>query len=581
MRTVHTFFVSFSFVWTSLVLNACGPATKKPEPPALDPQEKLQAPFPEAAPCPGQTELECYALQMPLDHSKPDAGQMTVRFAVRKAAEPSSEALLVLFGGPGDPGVYSLGNWLKRVSPELKQRYHIITMDLRGVEGSEAMDCPEAAYNFSFVPPWTYVDEEIETLAQGAEAAATGCLKELGRPAEVLKHYNTKQAAADLESFRRLMGFEAWSIYSLSYGTQLAQTYVSLFPGRTRALVLDGAVDLTVNLLDYGRDLTLAQNKIFADLDTYCRETPVCRAAFTAEGQGKGKGKGALGMTLPTAAYDMLFQRLQQKGAEVRYTAADGSTVNSNMTAYDLEYALSGSVGNPRKRVRFLWALSETLRSGDFTHLYRIADGSLSFEKTPEVPASSEAAVAAPQMSQGVFWTFICNDYGSPAGQTFADRFGQFVKNAAPYLEKGLRIHAPFFSESLCAGWPLVEEPKVSAPFKGEGVPTLVIGAEADANVPFKHSQQIAAQLANGRLITVAGSQHVSYSYHITCVNERVEALFLRGTLPLEKELRCEDEFVGSWPETESAVSATTQPSSMASKSSRLTEVSIAPPAKG
>ncbi len=542
MHHVRKFAGVWSLVYISLILAACGPRSRDAAPPILDPQEKLQLRLPESTPCPSQDELECYTLSMPLDHKNPDTQRMNVRFAVRPASKPSSEALLVLFGGPGDPGVYSLGPWLQRIKPELRERFNIVTMDLRGVDGSEQMDCPTAAFDFSFVPPWIYSDEETKALAAGAQSAANGCLQELGRSPEVLQHYNTMQAAADLETFRRFMGFKEWSIYSLSYGTQLAQTYVNEYPGRTRALVLDGAVDLTANLLDYGRDLTLAQNKIFEDLDPYCQASPDCRNAFTLEGKGKSSQ-----MQLPSATYDYLFKKLMDEGAEVKYVAPDGRDVISNMTAYDLEYALSGSVGNPRKRARFLWALSKTLHSGDFAPLYRIADGSFEFAYTSS--ENSEPAVQAPQMSQGVFWTFICNDYGSPAGKTFDARFNGFVENAALYIKEGIRIHAPFFSESLCAAWPLVQEPTLHSPFKGEGVPTLVIGAEADGNVPYQHSVQIAEHLSQGRLITVAGSQHVSYSYHITCVNERVEALLLQGSLPAEAKLRCEDEFVGAWPE--------------------------------
>jgi hypothetical protein len=47
--------------------------------------------------------------------------------------------------------------------------------------------------------------------------------------------------------------------------------------------------------------------------------------------------------------------------------------------------------------------------------------------------------------------------------------------------------------------------------------------------------------------VTVSGSQHVSYSYHISCVNQAVEALLLEGALPAD-DVRCTDDFVGVWP---------------------------------
>jgi pimeloyl-ACP methyl ester carboxylesterase len=494
--------------------------------------------------CEDSPELTCYPVAMPLDHDDGASSRMTVNFGVKPAADKSREALLVLFGGPGDPAVYSLGRWLQRISPEMRQRFEIVTMDLRGVRASEAMDCAQASVDFSFVPPWTYEEAERLTLAEGAKTAAAACVQELNRAPEVLQHYNTMQAAADLETFRILMGYSSWSIYSLSYGTQLAQTYVTQYPGRTKALVLDGAVDLTVDLLGYGRDLALAQNSIVQQLDSSCASLPECKTAFS-----DSRGKVAT-FTAPTEVYDLLFKQLLEAAAPVQLKNADGTVQESSLGAYDLEYALAGSVGSPGGRARFLWALAQAYQSEDFAPLYRIADGQP--EAFSNIPASEKkpdiAGKSAPGMSSGVFWTFVCNDYGSPAGATYEDRFAQFVANAQPYVDEGLRLHAPFFSEAVCADWPLVSQDVVRpAPFMGKDVPTLVIGAEADANVPYSHAVQIAQHLHMGQLVTVSGSQHVSYSYHISCVNQAVEALLLEGALPAE-DLRCTDDFVGVWP---------------------------------
>lgn len=536
-------------VWYFVFLTACGASNKSSDKPADDTNlrnasGKVRMQLPDSKACEDSAEITCYPVAMPLDHNNAMSSRTTVNFAVKPGEGKSREALLVLFGGPGDPAVYSLGLWLKRINPELKQRFDIVTMDLRGVRASEAMDCMQASVDYSFVPPWTYEEAERLTLAEGAKNAAAACVKELNRAPEILQHYNTEQAVADLETFRILMGYSSWSIYSLSYGTQLAQTYVTQYPGHTNALILDGAIDLTVDLLGYGRDLALTQNAIFNKLDSYCEQSPDCTAAFTF-----GTGKASV-MTAPTEVYDLLFNKLLEAAVPVQLKNADGTIEESSLGAYDFEYALAGSVGSPSGRARFLWALAHAHQTGDFAPLYRIADGQPEVfsnlplpEKKPDV-----AGQPAPGMSSGVFWTFICNDYGSPAGATYEDRFAKFVANAQPYVDEGLKIHAPFFSEAVCADWPLVAQDKARpAPFEGKDVPTLVIGAEADANVPYSHAVQIAQHLTKGCLVTVSGSQHVSYSYHITCVNQAVEQLLLEGSLP-ESELRCEDEFVGVWP---------------------------------
>jgi pimeloyl-ACP methyl ester carboxylesterase len=541
-------------VWSFSFLAACGASDKKGDKPddqavQRNASGKVRMQLPEAKPCADSAELSCYPVAMPLDHNDAASSRMTVNFGVKPSEGKNREALLVLFGGPGDPGVYSLGRWLKRIQPELKQRFDIVTMDLRGVRASEAMDCSQAWEDYSFVPPWTYEEAERLTLAEGVKTAAETCVKELKRTPEVLQHLNSEQAAADLETFRILMGYSNWSIYSLSYGTQLAQAYVTRYPGHTKALVLDGAVDLTVDLLGYARDLTRAQNDIFKQLDSYCEQNAECTTAFTS-----GTGKAAV-MNAPTEVYDALFQNLLQDAAPVQLKNDDGTILESSLGAYDLEFALAGSVANPGARARFLWALAQAHQTGDFAPLYRIA-ASLpeAFANIP-VPEKKPEVVGqpAPGMSSGVYWTFICNDYGSPAGASYEDRFAKFVTNAQPLIDEGLRIHAPLFSEAVCADWPRVAQDKARpAPFQGKDVPTLVIGAEADAAVPYSHAVQIARHLDQGRLLTVSASQHISYSYHISCVNQVVDRLLLEGVLP-EADLRCEDEFVGTWPVKEAA----------------------------
>ncbi len=517
--------------------------------PDRSPLTVLSDSLPPFTPCPHFPALHCFALSMPLDHaaSEGQSKSKLVTFAMRPADDPAAqEALLVLFGGPGDPGVFGLGRWLDRIDPRLKQRFTIVTMDLRGVQGSGQMDCQAASRVFSFTPPWVYSQEEIASLATAAEKAAQDCVSELGQAPDELLFYNSKEAAADLESFRKLLGIETWNVYALSYGTQLAQTYAQRFPGHTRALVLDGAVDLNADLLTYERELTLAQNQIFADLDRACREMPACKAAFQSVAK-----KG--GFFAPTAVYDLLFAQLLENNVSMALPSTQDAAITESieMSANDLEYALSGSITYPAGRARFLWALSRAWRDGDFTPLYRIADGRMepAFASASELVARPAVMKELPYSSAGVFWTFICNDYGAPEGADAWSRFDGFVQQALPLQAEGLRLHGPLFSESVCAYWPGVKGPQARPPlFTGTGIPTLVIGATADGNVPFVQAQRIAARLDKGSLIRVTGSQHVSYSYHISCVNEVVNQLFLEKVLPDAREVTCTDIFLGPWP---------------------------------
>ena len=66
------------------------------------------------------------------------------------------------------------------------------------------------------------------------------CVALTGR---LLAHKSTADSARDLDYLRRLAGDRKLNYLGVSYGTFLGQTYANMFPGRVRAMVLDGVVD--------------------------------------------------------------------------------------------------------------------------------------------------------------------------------------------------------------------------------------------------------------------------------------------------------------------------------------------------
>ena len=96
-----------------------------------------------------------------------------------------------------------------------------------------------------------------------------------------LSQYNVRNAAMDIEIFRRLYGLlgattAQLNLYGISYGTRIAMYYERLFPDRTRALILDSVAvtekDSLDEELDYAqRSLDLVFSKCRSD--THCHET--------------------------------------------------------------------------------------------------------------------------------------------------------------------------------------------------------------------------------------------------------------------------------------------------------------------
>ena len=60
---------------------------------------------------------------------------------------------------------------------------------------------------------------------------------------DLLDHISTADTARDLDALRGMVGDDLLTYVGLSYGTEIGQTYINLFPTRIRAMVLDGIVD--------------------------------------------------------------------------------------------------------------------------------------------------------------------------------------------------------------------------------------------------------------------------------------------------------------------------------------------------
>jgi len=99
-----------------------------------------------------------------------------------------------------------------------------------------------------------------------------------------LSQYNVRNAALDIEVFRRLYGKQGvntkqLNLYGISYGTRVAMYYEKLFPLATRSMVLDSVVVSDQESVDAG--LEYAQRS-FDLVFSRCRADRACRERFGA-----------------------------------------------------------------------------------------------------------------------------------------------------------------------------------------------------------------------------------------------------------------------------------------------------------
>src|SRR5262249_31385626 len=107
--------------------------------------------------------------------------------------------------------------------------------------------------------------------------ASRQCYERLAGQGIDLSAYNTTESAADVADLRTALGIAEWNVYGVSYGTDLALTYLREHPQGIRTVTIDSVVP--PHLASLGLNWTNAGDvlyRIFGD----CSADPVCGARY-------------------------------------------------------------------------------------------------------------------------------------------------------------------------------------------------------------------------------------------------------------------------------------------------------------
>ena len=177
-------------------------------------------------PCANAPGFTCSTLTVPLDHAGRRRARSHLAVATADNATAPRGVLLLLTGGPGQPGVPALSRVAEIVGAE-QNAYRIVMLDQRGT-GAGALDCPalQAAMGSS-------------DLAAPPAAAVRACAAQLG---DRRHFFGTDDVVADLESLRQALGVDSWVVDGISYGTYVGERYALAHPAHVSKLVLDSVV---------------------------------------------------------------------------------------------------------------------------------------------------------------------------------------------------------------------------------------------------------------------------------------------------------------------------------------------------
>jgi len=188
------------------------------------------------APCPGVTGYTCSTLDVPLDRTGKRRGALHLRVGAADNVDAPRGVLLVLSGGPGQPGIPLLGRFVDRALAAEKEQYRIVAFDQRGT-GAGALDCAAMQKQMG-----------SSDLYPPTAAAVRACAAKIG---DRRRFYGTDDVVEDIDALRRALGVDRIALDGISYGTYVGERYALAHPEHVSKLVLDSVVP-HVGLSDLG-----------------------------------------------------------------------------------------------------------------------------------------------------------------------------------------------------------------------------------------------------------------------------------------------------------------------------------------
>ena len=223
----------------------------------------------------------CATVTVPMDYRNPAGRTLDLAVLRIPASGNARGSLLVNPGGPGAGGV-DFAEYLSTViDSDVRAVYDIVGFDPRGVGQSAPVTCLTdkqiLRWNRTDITPDTA--RERRTLFSRADRISQGCLD---RDAALARSVGTENSVRDMDILRRVLGDDELNWFGFSYGTELGALYAQRFPDRVGRMVLDGAVDPSLNAMEVSEDQSAGFQRAIARFAADCAKRSNCIATTQA-----------------------------------------------------------------------------------------------------------------------------------------------------------------------------------------------------------------------------------------------------------------------------------------------------------
>jgi len=390
--------------------------------------------------------------------------------------KPAADPVFFLAGGPGQGAAAIAKNAGEDYMQRIRRDRDVVFVDQRGTGESNLLKCNLYGDGSSLQP---YFDE-LFSVEKIRECRAQ--LEKFSNPSL----YTTAIAVDDLDEVRRALGYERINLWGGSYGTFASLAYLSRYPKRVRAVVLEGAAPLDFKLpLPFAKGAQQALDRLIEDCaaEETCRKAfPNLRAEFAAVLAKLDKGPVSFEMTNP---------------------------VTKKLETIRMSRGVFG------ERLRLL------LYSADLASLvpYLIHEA----YKNNFAPFASLAhymtRLIGDQVAMGMYFSVTC-----PEGALLISEQEIARETANTFLgDYRVRTHM-----KACEQWPRARVPAGFTSAVKSDVPVLIISGAVDPATPPQYGEAATRHLSNSRQIVIPNTPH---SYGGKCINSLIEEFISKATV--------------------------------------------------
>jgi pimeloyl-ACP methyl ester carboxylesterase len=405
---------------------------------------------------PTRLQAECGTFSVCENRAAKSGRRIELRVAVISALSrtPEPDPIFFITGGPGEAATEDY----VRLSPaftRLNGKRDIVLVDQRGTGQSHPLKCTSPIDNADA--------NENADLAKWI----AGCIKQFDADT---RFYNTLPAVDDLDEVRAALGYDKVNLYGISYGTRVAQTYMSHYPKHVRTVILDGVVPQDEALgIKIGSDAQKSLDAVFAR----CASDADCNRAF------------------PDLAneFKALLRRVEKQPVAITVEhPSTGKPTVVRFTRDRLSTAIRLFSYSPETAALLPLLIHDAQVTGDFRRL--AAQSMIVTEQT------------LGSMNMNLHNSVVCAD-----DVPFYRREGKFLGDAEAesraYLGEAYQR-----LEKICSHWPAAQVPPDFKTSVRSEAPVLLLSGQLDPVTPPANADHVAATLPHSLRIVAPGQGH-------------------------------------------------------------------------